>query len=475
MSGCDYHLQFDGECSACRRESRRRVREFDQQTSIWPFIWLVVLCGFVVWCVVGSVPVFAQEVMLQPFVPQGFSEVGGNPNFEGDCSVDQLEAETVFEGLDENGDAVYSKEYAGIDCDEWGDMSEVAMEAPNSASIYNLYGYSVSLSYRDAMRAYGYGFDESTNTHYFVMIGNLGGYSASQPTGACEIYEASGPLPVGTEVGMSINQCLTPFETLYDVTFDDSYDVGCLEGVDVVDGSSVVVAHFTPDGAYCLEEGDFGEMFDARAVEAAVNELMTSGDSDLIGQTAIKAAQDESVYPYSWNLLANNHTDDYEAAGDIGDVPGGSRTPYALLGGTPGGGDGDGDGMTFDGQIYLDNYCAANPDKFICSDVGEEEPVEGVGDFTVAIGEAETLLYEAEDIAEGAIDDLTAFELGSGPEVGPAPLECPIEDMLQIEAMNGAELDLTVMCEIIGGPLKKVIEISSYIVAAFIVWRGLTI
>lgn len=426
--------------------------------SVMRYVWSVSrLLG---WCVSLLLPGqgMAQVVMDVPFVPIGGTYV---PVVD---ATDPIQAEYTFQGKDENGADIFATEWVEIDPAEWQDSVDAAVQRPGTTGIRALIadgGMTVDPQAGDGLRIMnpleGAAWSHLGTCHRGLTHTDYLGTPATETMGSCiELIAAYwGP----------------PY---YGLTNDPSKYVYDMSGSCRTGSWHIVQSPVTTGGFHANESGCFPEP----TIPVPEPTPLTQGQSmELLqdpppgpGETDWPEPVSRPVTNNEFTTIINNNktnitnlttvsttlTTSYETDGDVADLPNPSteRPPGVPSGGASGSED-------------MSAFCAESPGVLMCQDA---EDLSGIEDVNAEIAEGLDGLLST---AEGYLSSFDEYEIGDGPVLGPSPGACPIAGGWQVEGTDTV-IDTDVFCETIGGVGRTFVLISAVLIAAFILYRGLS-
>lgn len=451
------------------------------------FCWFLLASPFfVLLLLLMSMDVAAQPVVMQtPFVPiESVGYVPVSPTSPPGTPVDTL---VLLEGRDENGDTIYSTPWVPVDpVDLPGGIGD-AVSSPGGASLANLLessGLEVDRTTGDVVAPpddpwppWVSGDGACRRYNPFNNYGNNYSYGECMDLLAAFYGSALSNFEVRSEQGV----CL------------DGQSDGDLEGW--VPGQTDPVAGLRWTWSI-IGEGCYDDL-PSSGTEPEATALTSEQARELLMKPpktngrALPEVPPRPLTNYEYNTVINNNitnittittssttiTNNYEAAGNLAAVPGGSSSLPRGLGN--------------DVTRGIEAFCSLNPGEAVCEGVGGGGGIDcannpdvlacqNIGDFQSdvdeALGEledADDLLSDARTAVEDAIVEIDEYELGDGPEVGPAPSGCPLAGGIEVDGTD-IVIDTTAICEATGGPVRQLIEILSYIAGAMIIMRGVT-
>lgn len=435
-----------------------------------------------------SVPVSAQVTMMEPFVP--VESVGYVPVIPTSPPTTPVETQVVLEGVDENGNTIYSTPWVPIDPEDWADGVRDTVSSPGGGSLANL------------LESAGLDVDRGSGTIEVPVEDPWPPWVSD--LGTCQRFNPAGML--GPANSVSFADCVPLVAAYWGenyvynqttwVWLQDTCEAGFVRNIWSMRDSatSVVRAGWSPNESQCVtqapereEQPEPGEFTDEMAREL----LMASPPSSPV----LPNPPARPVNNYEFNnvinnnitnittitTVANNQTNNYEATGDIGDVSGGTtNTPSGLPNQTTAGIEafcafnpnvalcqegGEGGGS-------MEEYCAENPTAVACSVV--DPNAEGLTEAGTVLGDLEAKEGEALAVIDGLVTDVESYVPGSGPDVGPSAGTCPIGDIEFSLVGRATSVDTAAVCDGLGGPIRQVIEIAGMVIAAMIIIKGVS-
>lgn len=444
---------------------------------------------FALVCVFVSSIAHTQVVMESPFVPAYIFDFA----YTAGCASDAC-FPTVFAGLDENADPIYVEHVVEFDFNDLVGSGSLVLgsqgklttvSGPIRQDIENVFaaiGVDLNLDYAGVATAPFDGLeydalDEGTclikpeivfEDYEILVCLN----AASAIHGRVSAFSVSSPdctAPDGfIEFAFDNSQFSAP-QVTFEWTNGASPDPACDEddvqaeidglygtGSAMEDGCPMFLPPCTEDELRSLQDELMVLSLEGDCSSDGIGRIC-KGDPEKDRRTSETMATwfDQPAYTVTGSLI----TDDYE---DDGDADGETPDPSPPLGGYDPRDDEAGEG----GNDIVD-YCADNPDGIICEQADDEILDAASSTSSDFLGAINNRL----DGADGVLDIVAGFALGDGVSIGSPVTVCPLPESIPLLMVSG-DLDTSAWCDIWGGPVRFVIQLSGIFVSAFVLIRG---